>query len=424
MPALSRQPAGMAWAAAASAAAPALRLMLRRRAARGREIPARLAERFGIDASVRPSGRLLWLHAASVGEAVSALPVLSALPEGITTLFTTGTVTSARLLAARLPELGLGGRVLHRFVPLDVPGWVARFLDHWRPDAACFLESEIWPNMLEACRRRDIPAALINARLSARSAARWARAPGFARHLLGGFAFVAAQSDADAERLGGLGAAAESVGNLKFAAPALPADEAAVAELRARLGDRPRWLAASTHPADDAVIAAAHQALAARHPGLLTAIVPRHPERGAALAAMFGAARRSQGADPPQGGVWIGDTMGELGLLYRCFPIVLMGKSFGAGGGQNPWEPAMLGCAVACGPAMQNFEDAVGRLRDSGALEVVADAAGVVAWVSRMLGDRAALAAVSSAGLAATSANLELPSLLATRLAALTTRHG
>jgi 3-deoxy-D-manno-octulosonic-acid transferase len=424
MPQLSRHPAGIAWAVAASAAAPALRLMLRRRAAGGRELPARLAERFGVEASARPPGTLLWLHAASVGEAVSALPVLSALPEGITTLFTTGTVTSARLLAARLADLGLAGRVLHRFVPLDVPGWVARFLDHWRPDAACFLESEIWPNMLAACRARGIPAALINARLSARSAARWARAGGFARHLLGGFAFVAAQGEADASRLRGLGAAAEAAGNLKFAAPALPADENAVSRLRALLGERPRWLAASTHTADDAVIAQAHQALAARHPGLLTAIVPRHPQRGAALAAMFGAARRSQGADPPQGGVWIADTMGELGLLYRCFPIVLMGKSFGAGGGQNPWEPAMLGCAVACGPAMQNFEDAVGRLRGSGALEVVADAAGVVAWVSRMLDDRVALAAVSSAALAATSPNLELPSLLATRLAALTTRHG
>jgi len=424
MPQLSRHPAGIAWAVAASAAAPALRLMLRRRAAGGRELPARLAERFGVEASARPPGTLLWLHAASVGEAVSALPVLSALPEGITTLFTTGTVTSARLLAARLADLGLAGRVLHRFVPLDVPGWVARFLDHWRPDAACFLESEIWPNMLAACRARGIPAALINARLSARSAARWARAGGFARHLLGGFAFVAAQGEADASRLRGLGAAAEAAGNLKFAAPALPADENAVSRLRALLGERPRWLAASTHPADDAVIAQAHQALAARHPGLLTAIVPRHPQRGAALAAMFGAARRSQGADPPQGGVWIGDTMGELGLLYRCFPIVLMGKSFGAGGGQNPWEPARLGCAVACGPAMQNFEDAVGRLRGSGALEVVADAAGVVAWVSRMLDDRVALAAVSSAALAATSPNLELPSLLATRLAALTTRDG
>ena len=169
---------GAVWAAAARLAAPGLRLMLWTRARRGKEIAARLPERRGIEAAPRPAGRLLWLHAASVGETVSLLPVLGELARqapDVSVLLTTGTVTSAELLAARLPALGLAGRVAHRFVPLDVPGWVARFLDHWRPDAAAFVESELWPNLLAACARRRIPLMLINARLSARSFARWRR---------------------------------------------------------------------------------------------------------------------------------------------------------------------------------------------------------------------------------------------------------
>jgi 3-deoxy-D-manno-octulosonic-acid transferase len=414
---------GGIWAAAATIASPALPLLLRRRARRGKEVLQRLPERYGIEDAPRPDGKLLWLHAASVGETVSALPLVAALPPGITTLFTTGTVTSATLLAGRLPELGLQARVLHRFVPLDVPSWAGRFLDHWRPDAACFLESELWPNLLESCRRRRIPTALINARLSARSAASWARAPGFARHVLGGFAWVAAQSETDAARLRALGAPHVSApGNLKLAAPGLPADPAEHAALSALLGDRPRWLAASTHPADDAIIGTVHRRLTGRHPGLLTTIVPRHPERGAALAQMFAAPRRAQDRAPPPGGVWIADTLGELGLLYRCFPIVFMGKSFGGksladGGGQNPWEPARLGCAVATGPATQNFADAVAMLVRAGGLRVVADADALTDWVASMLDDQAARAAMGRAAALATQSSGDLPSVLASRLA-------
>ena len=417
MPPLSAQ----LWAGATTLAAPALRAMLRRRAARGKEVASRLPERTGIEAASRPAGPLLWLHAASVGESLSALPLLQALPAGLTTLFTTGTRTSAELLAARLPELGLQTRVLHRFVPLDVPAWAARFLDHWRPDAACFLESELWPNLLRACRRRGIPTALVNARLSARSARAWASVPGLARHLLGGFALVTAQSHADAARLGALGAGRVLVwGDLKAAADPLPADAAALARLSAELGDRPRWLAASTHPGDDDAVVQVHHRLAARHPGLLTAIVPRHPDRGAALAERFAAPRRALGQPPPfGGGLWIADTLGELGLLYRCFPIVLVGKGFPPGGGQNPWEPARLGCAVATGPDTRNFADAVAALQQAGALHVVQDGAALSAWVDAMLSDRAACEAMGKAGLIVAGAVSDLPARLAGRLAAL-----
>ncbi len=407
------------WRLAATAASPALRLMLARRAAGGREIATRIAERYGIDTTPRPVGKLLWLHAASVGEAVSALPVIAALPASVTTLFTTGTVTSARLLAQRLPELGLHERVLHRFVPLDVPAWAARFLDHWRPDAAAFLESELWPNILAACRDRRIPTVLLNARLSVRSATNWCNVPGFARELLSGFTWIEAQSEADAQRLRSLGAGeATAPGNLKFAAPALHADPTELARLTPLLAPYPRWLAASTHPGDEEIVAGVHARLAAAHPGLITAIVPRHPERGPAIAAATGGALRTAGAAPAPG-LWIADTLGELGLWYRLFPSVFMGKSFPPGGGQNPLEPARLACAIATGPATQNFTHAVATLRDAGGLTEIADPAALTTWVDSMLRDPAARAAAGTAAARAANDHAGLPARTAERLVTL-----
>ena len=276
------------WRLATGAAAPLLPLHLRRRVRLGKEIAARLGERRG-EGAARPPGRLLWLHAASVGETLSVIPLLEALAArapDLSLLVTTGTVTAAGLLAQRLPD-GLGGRLLHRFVPLDVPRWVARFLDGWRPDAAVLVESELWPNLIAAAAARGVPLALVNARFSARSARRWRLlAPRLGRRLLGAFRLVTAQGEADAARLRALGAAAVlTPGNLKDAAPPLPADAAALAAVRGAIGDRPVFLAASTQPGEEAIVAAAHRLLAAAQPGLLTIIVPRHPERGPAIAA-------------------------------------------------------------------------------------------------------------------------------------------
>jgi 3-deoxy-D-manno-octulosonic-acid transferase len=409
------------YAGAMTLAAPGLRLMLAGRQRRGKEMAARLAERWGEASAPRPEGRLLWLHAASVGETVSVLPLLAAFTAA-EVLVTTGTVTSAELLARRLPELGLAGRVRHRFVPLDVPGWVARFLDHWRPDAACLVESEIWPNLLRGCAARRIPLALANARLSPRSHARWARVPGVARALFGGFAAVHAQSPGDAARLAALGAPpAALIGNLKYAAPPLAADEAELARLRGVVGWRPLWLAASTHPGEDAAVREVHRRLAADFPGLLTILVPRHPERGAAIAAGndMPTTRRGLGEDPPaEAGMWIGDTLGELGLYYRLAGLAFMGKSLGGEqGGQNPLEPARLGCAVAGGPAMQNFADIAAELRSAGGLAQVADAAGLAAWVAGMLRDPAARTAMGAAGMGAASRAADLPEQVAALLA-------
>jgi 3-deoxy-D-manno-octulosonic-acid transferase len=404
------------WTIAATLLAPAVRLNLRRRAANGREIAARLPERRGIDPTPRPAGPLLWIHAASVGETMSILPVLDALCHRTKVLLTTGTVTSQALLDQRIPEQGLSADVLHRFAPLDVPSWVRRFLAHWRPDAACFVESELWPNQLAACRAMDIPLMLVNARMSDRSFDHWRRVPGFARRVLGGFARIQARGDQDAERLTALGAEhVECSGDLKFAAPALPVDQAEYDRLHGLLAGRPVWLAASTHPNEETVVAAAHRALAPRYPGLLTIIVPRHPERGGELAAAFQAPRRTAGQGPPAGeGLWIADTVGELGLWYRLAPIAFVGRSLiPPGGGQNPLEPARLGCAIAVGPHTGNFNDHIALLRDAGGLVEVTDAETLASFVSgmldnpdqrRRLGDHAAVAVRRHADLPARTA--------------------
>jgi 3-deoxy-D-manno-octulosonic-acid transferase len=376
------------WTAAATLLAPVVRLQLRRRVANGREIAERLPERFGIDSTPRPAGPLLWVHAASVGETMSVLPILDVLRRRVKILITTGTVTSQALLDQRLPAQGLSGDVLHRFAPLDVPSWVDRFLSHWQPDAACFVESELWPNQLAACHARGIKLMLLNARMSDRSFARWRRVPRFARRILGGFTLVQARGDKDADRLRALGALhVDSPGDLKFAAPPLPVEAAELDRLKSALNGRPVWLAASTHPGEEALIAAAHRTVAETHPDLLTIIAPRHPDRGPTLAAELTAPRRTTGRDPPPGpGIWIADTLGELGLWYRIAPIAFVGRSLiPPGGGQNPLEPARLGCAIAVGPYTGNFTDHVALLRDAGGLVRIDDPAALARFVRAML---------------------------------------
>jgi 3-deoxy-D-manno-octulosonic-acid transferase len=401
------------WAGLTTAAAPVLRVMLRRRVPRGKEIAARLPERRGIERSARPRGTLIWIHAASVGEAVSILPVVARLaaraPEAAI-LLTTGTVTSAALLDQRLPEMGLAGRVSHRFVPLDVPVWAARFLDHWRPDVAGFVESELWPNLLTACRARGIPAMLINARMSARSFAAWSRVPSLARAVLGGFARIQARGEEDAARLRVLGATAvASPGDLKLAAPALPADPTQLAEMTARLAGHPVFLAASTHPGEEDMIRVAHEAVARIHAGLITIVAPRHPERGAELAALLRAPRRAEGP-PHGGGLWIADSMGELGLWYRLSHAVVVGRSLiPPGGGQNPLEPARLGCAIASGPHTGNFAEHVAHLRAADALTVVPDIPALIRFANGMLADPTARQRMGSRAKAAVHAPEALP---------------
>jgi 3-deoxy-D-manno-octulosonic-acid transferase len=370
------------WRAATSVAVPLLPLHLALRARRRKENASRLAERRGKPGgAARPSGTLFWLHAASVGEVLSVLPVLEAMAArtapGLALLVTTGTVTSAEILARRASP-ALTARLIHRFVPLDVPAWAARFLDAWKPDAGAFVESELWPNLLAEARARGLPLALVNARMSARSARHWSWLPGFAAELLGSFRLVLAQGEGDAARLRALGArSVQGWGNLKAAAPPLPVDAAELDRLRAHLAGRPVFLAASIHPGEEAPVAAAHRAAAARLPGLLTILVPRHPERGAAMAAALAphgrVARRSLGELPgPDTAFWLADTLGELGLFYRLAGACLMGGTLVPRGGQNPLEPARLRCPVLLGPHTQNFAEPVARLLGAGAAQRVA----------------------------------------------------
>ena len=383
-----------AWRLAGTIAAPALRVLLRRRLARGKELPGRLGERRGRHAGPRPPGPLVWLHAASVGELNAVRPVIvRLLGTGVGILVTTATATAAGQASAMIAETAGPGLLLHRMVPLDVPRWVGRFLDGWRPDAAVFVESELWPNALGACRRRGIPLVLLNGRLSERSARAWARVPRVAAAVLGGFEIVWARSDEDARRLASLGATVARVGDLKADAPPLPADPAVLASLERRLGDRPRWLLASTHEGEERLAGRVHARLAPRHAGLLTIVAPRHPSRGPEIAAALGAApRRAAGASPPDGaGLWVADTLGELGLFYRLAPVVFLGRSLGGdGGGQNPWEPARLGCALVCGPGTRNFRESVSVLSAGGALTVVDGEAALADAIGSLLGDPAA----------------------------------
>ncbi|MDB5370874.1 MAG: 3-deoxy-D-manno-octulosonic acid transferase [Roseomonas sp.] len=394
------------WASflAGSIAAPVLPVLLRHRAARGKEVAGRLRERQGADAD-RPAGPLIWLHAASVGESLSLLPLLAALlakRPALHLLVTTGTVTAATLLGRRLPP-AVAERVIHRFAPLDVPGWIGRFLDGWRPDAVAIAESELWPNRTYALAARGIPAAMINARISPRSAALWRRwAPGLARDLLGRFALVVAQSEDDASRLRALGAdGAVCWGNLKAAAAPLPVDEAELGRLRALVGARPVFLAASTHPGEDEVALAAHRAIAARLPDLLTIIAPRHPQRGpgiAALAAPLRATRRAAGGQPDaEAEIHVADTLGELGLFFRLAGVALVGASLVPKGGHNPLEAARLGCPVVFGPHTEHFREVADALLAAGGAARVSDAVTLAETVIGVLTD-------SSRGLSMTRA--------------------
>ena len=415
---------GLLWSAAASMAVPALQVHLRRRARLGKELTGRLAERRGVETHPRPPGQIIWLHAASVGEAVSILPVLSelaGLQRNAILLLTTGTVTSAELIARRISSLGLEQRIIHRFAPLDVPLWVGRFLDHWRPNVGGIVESEWWPNLLHGCRQRAIPLMLINARLSARSLMAWRRTPKLARYVLESFQQIHARGVEDSDRLRSLGADTITItGDLKFAAPPLPVDEAELANLRSLLGARPVWLAASTHPGEEALIAAVHKRLVAVHRGLLTIIVPRHPERGPTLAAEFSAPRREAGQGPPDEGIWIADTIGELGLWYRLAQVTVIGRGLVApGGGQNPLEAVRVGCPVVVGPYMDNFAEHVALLRTANALIEIQDAAGLTAAIDTLLGDPAERDARSARGSSALSNRTELPRGIANALLAL-----
>jgi len=372
--------------------APLIHLFLNRRKARGKEDTARFNERFGQTDMQRPTGPLYWLHAASVGESLSLLPLIDKLladRPNCHLLMTTGTVTSAKLMQERLPE-----RAIHQYIPVDRPSYVRRFLDHWRPDISLWAESDFWPNMITEAQSRGIPMILINGRISPNSFSGWQRARSLIRTLLQGFTVCLGQSDEDVDRLNQLGSRhTKNLGNLKFAVPALPVEDQELATLKSMIGDRPCWLAASTHPGEEEIIGEVHKHLKTTQPDLLTLIVPRHPTRGQDIAEALHRmdvklARRSIN-DPltADTDIYIADTMGELGLFFRLTDIAFMGKSLVPLGGQNPLEALRLDCAVIHGPHMANFQWMSEQMLEAGCSLLVNNAAELGEVVSHLLID-------------------------------------
>ncbi|MDX1781254.1 MAG: glycosyltransferase N-terminal domain-containing protein, partial [Thalassovita sp.] len=307
--------------------------------------PSRLRERMGHATLPRPDGRLVWCHAASVGESLSALTLIHRLGEArpdLHFLLTSGTATSAEIVTKRMPP-----RCRHQFAPLDSHSALRRFLGHWRPDLSVFVESELWPQMLVLTRDRGTPMALLNARLSQGSLRGWGRIPKTARFILSRFDLIRTQDDATLQGLVALGADANRIArgqDLKAAAGPIPYDASELAGLQAQLAGRPVWVAASTHPGEEEIVLQAHKDLLKTHPDLLLILVPRHPERAHEIDALIHAnnlscTQRSAGG-MPRAQVYLADTLGEMGLWYSLSPMVLVAGSFVPVGGHNPFEPA------------------------------------------------------------------------------------
>jgi 3-deoxy-D-manno-octulosonic-acid transferase len=381
-------------------ATPLAGLLLSLRLNNGKEDALRLAERRGAPGVERPPGPLVWLHGASVGESLSLLPLVERLTQcGLAALVTTGTVTSAQLLARRLPA-----GAIHQFAPLDAPRFFKRFFEHWRPDLGLIAESELWPNMIMEAARAGTPLVMVNARMSERSFARWAYAPALIRTLLGEIDLSLAQTECDGDRLGRLGArSVQVIGNLKYDAPAPPADVRELAALSGLTSGRQIWIAASTHEGEERIAAEAHRRLAEVFPDALTLIAPRHPGRGAAVLAQlqgqgFACGLRSRGDRPGRdASIYICDTIGELGLFYRLAGIVLVGRSLTGAGGQNPIEPAKLASAILHGPHVANFADVYALLDAGGGAALTRDAGELAEILRALFADSTRLRAMARA---------------------------
>jgi 3-deoxy-D-manno-octulosonic-acid transferase len=397
------------YGAAIALAEPAAPRLLARRARRGKEDPARLGERLGRASVPRPAGGLVWIHAVSVGESLSHLPLVERFRRersDLVVLVTSGTRTSAELLGRRLPE-----GVIHQYAPIDAPGAVRRFLDHWRPDLCIFVESELWPNLLKGARDRGCRLALLGARVSSGSASGWRRAPAAARALLGLFNVIYAQDLRTRAFLEAQGAVVSGQLDLKRLADPLPADEAQLAALKTRIGGRRVVVAASTHPGEERLVG---EALRSLEPAPMLIVAPRHPERGGAVATElqglgWRVARRSEGEAPdPEIDAYVADTLGELGLFYRLADVTVLGGAFVDGlAGHNPLEPARLGAGVITGPRHEAFDETYAELMDRDAVVIARDATELRKAVAGLLADPAAASALGARARAVAEAGRE-----------------
>ncbi|ASM72700.1 MULTISPECIES: 3-deoxy-D-manno-octulosonic acid transferase [Roseobacteraceae] len=346
----------------------------------------RAHEILGQTTQQRPGGLLIWFHAASVGESLSVLPLITAIGVQLPQtrfLITSGTPTSAAMIEARMPP-----RCVHQFAPLDSAGPVKRFLKRWRPDAAVFVESELWPQILVRAHRANVPLAMVGARMSQRSLSRWAKFPRTAAFILGQFRLILTQNDDMAKALTALApphTKVEAGFNLKSLSPALPVHGAARSRLAEIIARRPTWVAASTHVGEEADALLAHAHVLQTHPDALLILAPRHPDRGDEVADLIRNmglthTRRTEGQEP-DAQVFLADTLGEMGLWYALAPFVFLGGSLQPHGGHNPYEVAQAGAAILTGPHLSNFAETFAPLEACGAVQLVAD--------GRDLGERA-----------------------------------
>lgn len=386
---MAKMPLGItAYRLATAALSPVAPVVLHRRRRHGKEDRERASERLGIANIARPDGVLVWVHGASNGECVAALPLIETLiANGFKVLVTSGTVTSAVLMRERLPD-----GAVHQFVPVDAPAATARFLKHWRPDIGLFVDSDLWPNLILGAKAVGTRLALVNARMSQRSFESWRWARKTAATILGAFDVCLAQDEQIAARFRQLGSTdVRVVGSLKEDAPPLPYDAARLAELEQATRGRHILLAAQTHPGEDETILPAHDALRLRYPELLTIIVPRHTTRGAEIAELCATRKfrqRSKGGRiEPDTGVYIADTMGELGLFYRLARFAFVGGTLVPLGGHNPLEPARLRCAVLAGPHTFNSASAYRAVLEAQGIGRVSSSSDIVSLASRFFGE-------------------------------------
>ncbi len=365
---------------------------------------ARVGERKGRASLPRPKARLIWFHAASVGESLSILTLINRLGELDPTLeflITSGTPTSAELIEKRMPP-----RCRHQFPPLDHPAYVRRFLAHWKPDLAVLVESELWPNLIVQTRAAGCPLVLLNARLSAKSVASWQKRRDTAAFLLSQFSQFITQNQKTADNLRAIGAPADRIrpgSNLKALAAPPQVDADLLTQAQSDIGTRPIWIASSTHEGEEEPVITAHQRLLKNHPTLCLVLIPRHPERGDTVEQMLrdaglSTARRSHGENATeQTQVYLADTLGETGTWYALSPLVFLGGSLLEIGGHNPFEPAHHGCAVATGPGTFNFAETYDDMIADGAACEIQDADTLAAQIDNWLNDAVALSKACTA---------------------------
>ena len=394
-----------------------------RRKLKAHDVPvARIEERKGHATQPRPKGPLLWFHAASVGESLSVLALITRMGEmrpELSFLVTSGTATSAALVARRLPP-----RTLHQYAPLDAAKPLDRFLKHWQPDAALFVESELWPQMIVRSFDAGIPLALVNARLSNTSLTNWGKRPKTFRMILSRFEILLTQTKAMGVALIKAGADPQKVQggtDLKSTSVPLPVDPKLSAQLHKTFGNRPVWVAASTHDGEEEIVLQAHKTLLNYFPDLCLILAPRHPERGGAVQQFTQDAglthrRRSDGQDAGDAQVYLADTMGELGNWYDIGKFVFLGGSLSDIGGHNPYEVAQAGLPVITGPFVRNFDETYDSLTKLGGSVTAASAHEIAAQAAKWLQDVQALKTASQAAEQFVLADTETLDTVATQL--------